>query len=119
MAESRSSIMPTLRYRYAAAAIEWLSKVFGLERHVVYAGPDGTIGHAELKLGGGMIMLGTTKDDEYGRGFKSPEEVAVLRRGVPILWCRTQTRYMYVRRRQGGLSSGKSKVRTTAVVSSR
>jgi uncharacterized glyoxalase superfamily protein PhnB len=75
MAESRSSIMPTLRYRDAAAAIEWLSKVFGLERHVVYAGPDGTIGHAELKLGGGMIMLGTTKDDEYGRGFKSPEEV--------------------------------------------
>ena len=50
MAESRSSIMPTLRYRVAAAAIEWLSKVFGLERHVVYAGPDGTLGHAELKL---------------------------------------------------------------------
>jgi uncharacterized glyoxalase superfamily protein PhnB len=66
--------MPTLRYHDAPAAIDWLCKVFGFERHVVYAGSDGTIGHAELKLGGGMIMLGSLRDDEYGRGFKSPKE---------------------------------------------
>ena len=70
-----STIMPTLRYRDAAAAIDWLCKVFGFEKHVVYPGPNGTIGHAELKLGGGMIMLGSVKDDEYGRGFKSPNEL--------------------------------------------
>ena len=67
--------MPTLRYRNAPAAIEWLCTVLGFTRHAVYAGPDNTIGHAELTLGGGMIMLGSHKDDEYGRGFKSPGEL--------------------------------------------
>lgn len=75
MGETHSTIMPTLRYRNAPAAIDWLCRVFGFERHAVYPGPEGTIGHAELKLGGGMIMLGSYKDDAYGRGFKSPEEV--------------------------------------------
>ena len=70
-----STIMPTLRYRNAPAAIDWLSNVFGFTRHAVYPGPEGKIGHAELALGGGMIMLGSYKDDAYGRNFKSPEEV--------------------------------------------
>ncbi len=72
---SPSTIMPTLRYRNAPAAIDWLCTVLGFARHAVYSNPDGTIAHAELTLGGGMIMLGSTKDDAYGRGFKSPGEV--------------------------------------------
>ena len=72
MVEVRSTIMPTMRYRDAPAAIDWLCKVFGFERHAVYANPDGTIAHAELTLGGGMIMLGSCKDDAYGRGFPMP-----------------------------------------------
>src|SRR5579875_2136274 len=72
---TKSTIMPALRYRNAPAAIEWLCNVLGFERHAVYPGDNGTIGHAELTLGGGMIMLGSQKDDEYGRGFKAPEEV--------------------------------------------
>jgi uncharacterized glyoxalase superfamily protein PhnB len=67
--------MPALRYHNAPAAIDWLCKVFGFARHALYANPDGTIAHAELTLGGGMIMLGSTKNDEYGRGFKSPDEL--------------------------------------------
>lgn len=72
---NKSTIMPTLRYRDAPAAIDWLCRVLGFERHAVYANPDGTIGHAELTLGGGMIMLGSVKDDAYGRGFMSPDEL--------------------------------------------
>jgi uncharacterized glyoxalase superfamily protein PhnB len=71
---THSTIMPTLRYRNAPAAIDWLCQVLGFERKAVYPGPNGTIGHAELTLGGGMIMLGSEKDDQYGRGFKSPQE---------------------------------------------
>jgi uncharacterized glyoxalase superfamily protein PhnB len=66
--------MPAMRYRKAPAAIDWLCQVFGFARHAVYPGPDNTIGHAELTLGGGMIMLGSYKDDAYRRGFKSPED---------------------------------------------
>jgi uncharacterized glyoxalase superfamily protein PhnB len=72
---SPSTIMPAMRYRDAHAAIEWLCNVFGFERHVVYPGPDNTVGHAELTLGGGMIMLGSAKDDEHGRRFSSPSDV--------------------------------------------
>ena len=75
MPESRSTVMPALRYRNAPAAIDWLCKVFGFERHAVHEGPDGTIAHAELALGGGMIMLGSARNDEYGRNFKSPGEL--------------------------------------------
>lgn len=72
---SPSTIMPALRYRDAPAAIDWLCRVFGFEKHAVYPGPDNTIGHAELTLGGGMIMLGSEKDDAHGRRFKSPDDV--------------------------------------------
>lgn len=75
MPTSPSTVMPALRYKNAPAAIDWLCKVFGFEKHAVYPGPDNTIGHAELKLGGGMIMLGSEKDDAYGNRFKSPEDV--------------------------------------------
>jgi uncharacterized glyoxalase superfamily protein PhnB len=73
--EMRSSVMPGLRYRDAKAAIDWFEKVFGFKRHAVYEGPDGSIAHAELELGGGMIMLGTARDDDYGRNFKLPGEL--------------------------------------------
>ncbi|MGD0913639.1 MAG: VOC family protein [Terracidiphilus sp.] len=72
---SKSTVIPALRYLDAKAAIEWLSNVFGFERHAVYEMPDGSIAHAELTLNGGMIMLGSQKDDEHGRRFKSPAEL--------------------------------------------
>jgi uncharacterized glyoxalase superfamily protein PhnB len=72
---SPSTIMPALRYRDAPAAIEWLCNILGFAKHAVYPGPDNTIGHAELTLGGGMIMLGSAKDDAYGRRFKTPAEL--------------------------------------------
>jgi uncharacterized glyoxalase superfamily protein PhnB len=72
---TRSTIMPTLRYRDALKAIDWLCSVLGFAPHAVYPGPDKTVGHAELSLHGGMIMLGSHKDDEYGRNFKSPGEL--------------------------------------------
>lgn len=75
MPETRSTVMPALRYRDAPAAIDWLCEVLGFARHAVYPGPDNTIGHAELTLGSGMIMLGSEKDDEYGHRFKSPSDL--------------------------------------------
>ena len=75
MAEFRSSVVPGLRYRDAVKAIEWLCQVFGFEKHFVYHGPDGSIGHAELRLGGGMVMLGSAREDERARGFKLPDEL--------------------------------------------
>ena len=81
-----SSVIPGHRYRNAPAAIDWLCQAFGFERHVVYAGEDGSILHAELTLGGGMIMLGTGKDDDYNRNFKAPDELGLVEtRGVYLV----------------------------------
>jgi uncharacterized glyoxalase superfamily protein PhnB len=53
-------IIPTLRYNDAKAAIDFLERAFGLERKAVYENEDGTIGHAELTSGRGMVMLGSS-----------------------------------------------------------
>lgn len=69
------SVIACFRYKDAPAAIEWLSKAFGFERHRVVPDDKGGIAHAELKLsGGGMIMLGSARDDEFGQLLKSPVE---------------------------------------------
>jgi len=80
-----STIMPTMRYRNAPSAIDWLGQVLGFVRHAVYANPDGSIAHAELTLGGGMIMLGSEKDDEYSRNFKSPGELGAETRSTYVV----------------------------------
>ena len=54
---TRARIIPSMRYRNAPAAIEWLCKAFGFEKHLVVPGEDGTIAHAQLTLGNGMIMV--------------------------------------------------------------
>jgi uncharacterized glyoxalase superfamily protein PhnB len=55
------TIYPTLSYRDAPAAIDWLARAFGFRPLLVVPGPDGTIAHAEMAFGTGVIMLGTTK----------------------------------------------------------
>jgi uncharacterized glyoxalase superfamily protein PhnB len=60
------SVVPSLRYRDAARAIEFLVEAFGFERHAVHEGENGTIAHAELVYGDGMVMLGTDREDSYG-----------------------------------------------------
>jgi uncharacterized glyoxalase superfamily protein PhnB len=86
MPESHSTVIPALRYRDAPAAIEWLCTVLGFQRKAVYDGPNGTIGHAELTLNGGMIMLGSAKDDEHAERFKSPDQIdGVETRGAYIV----------------------------------
>jgi len=72
---SASTAISCLAYRDAQAAIEWLCRVIGFSKHQVYEAPDKTVAHAELTLGGGMIMLGTVKDSPYGRLIRQPDQV--------------------------------------------
>ncbi len=68
-----SSIIPTLRYQDAPAMIDWLCNVFGFEKHLVVPDDDGGIAHSQLTLGSGMLMLGTARDDEFGRLQHTPK----------------------------------------------
>ncbi|HEY2770893.1 MAG TPA: VOC family protein [Solirubrobacteraceae bacterium] len=60
------TLYPSMRYRDAPAAIEFLKTAFGFGERVVYANDDGTIAHAELTLGPSVLMLGSARDDMYG-----------------------------------------------------
>ena len=71
----KSTAIPCLRYRDAPAAIDWLCRVFGFERHLVVPDDSGGIAHAQLVLAGGMIMLGSARDNDYGLLIKQPDEV--------------------------------------------
>lgn len=56
------SIYPTLRYDDAKAAITFLTGALGFVEESVHTGEDGTVGHAELSFGGGVVMIGTRTD---------------------------------------------------------
>ncbi len=60
-----ATIIPTLRYHDAAKAIEFLCEAFGFEKKAVFEDENGMVIHAELTLGDGMIMIGST-------GYESP-----------------------------------------------
>lgn len=73
----RATVIPCLRYRDAPAAIEWLCTTFGFEKQLVVPNDDGTIAHAQLTFGPGMIMLGSVSksETEFGRLMKQPDEI--------------------------------------------
>ena len=68
----KSPVIPSMRYRDAAAAIDWLCRVLGFSRHLVVPGEGDTVTHAQLALDDGMIMLGSERDDDYGRLMAVP-----------------------------------------------
>jgi uncharacterized glyoxalase superfamily protein PhnB len=72
--EPGRTIVPTLRYRDVAAAIEWLCGAFGFERHLVVPGEDGAVRYAELTFGDGMIMLGPVEDSAFGGLMTQPAD---------------------------------------------
>ncbi|WP_455355822.1 VOC family protein [Streptomyces sp. SYSU K217416] len=53
------SICPTLVYADAKAAIKLLTEAFGFTQAALYEGEDGSVLHAELTYGNGMVMLGS------------------------------------------------------------
>lgn len=44
--------------------MEWLREAFGFEEHTVYEDEDGNLAHAELRLGSGILMIGSGPDTE-------------------------------------------------------
>ncbi len=59
MADKVPNIFPCFRYENAPKAIDWLHKAFGFEKQFVVPGENKTVAHAQLRLGAGMIMMGS------------------------------------------------------------
>ena len=73
---TRTTVIPCLRYRNAPAAIDWLCATFGFEPQLVVPGDNNTIAHAQLSFGNGMIMLGSAAtDNAYGKLMVQPDDI--------------------------------------------
>ncbi|HEU4564344.1 MAG TPA: VOC family protein [Gemmatimonadaceae bacterium] len=59
------TITPAIIVRRAAEAIEFYKKAFGAEEVTRMAGPDGTIMHAEIRIGDSIVMLGE-ENEQWG-----------------------------------------------------
>ncbi len=69
-----NSITPYLIIKGAAQAIEYYKKVFGATETVRMNGPDGKVGHAELKIGDSRIML-ADENPSMGQGHVSAASI--------------------------------------------
>jgi uncharacterized glyoxalase superfamily protein PhnB len=98
---TKATVIPCLRCRDAQAAIEWLCHAFGFEKHLVVPGEGGTIAHAELSFGNGMIMLGSVKKSEFDRLMKQPDEIGGTETQTPYVIV-SNSDEMYARAKAAG-----------------
>jgi uncharacterized glyoxalase superfamily protein PhnB len=66
------TVVPYLIYKDVGEAIDWLSGAFGFKERLRVAGPDRKVGHAQLSVGDGAIIL---SPERVGTGFATPDSV--------------------------------------------
>jgi|SRR5262245_7265553 len=71
------AVTPYLIIRGASQAIDFYKKAFGATELMRIGGPDGKIGHAEIRIGKGILMI---SDEAPQMGHKSPQSFG----GTPV-----------------------------------
>ena len=71
------SVTPYLILSDAAGALDFYKRAFGATETVRMPGPDGKIGHAEIRIGDSVIMLA---DEHHDMGALSPKTLG----GSPV-----------------------------------
>jgi uncharacterized glyoxalase superfamily protein PhnB len=86
------TVTPSLVVAGAAKAIEFYKKALGAEEKSRFPGPDGSLMHAEIRIGDSIIMLGDEMPEQGGRGPKSfggtPVSMFIYRDKVDEAWKR-------------------------------
>jgi PhnB protein len=75
--EGYHSVTPYLVMKGAARALDFYKSAFGAQELFRMDGPNGTIGHAEMKIGDSIIMLA---DESPETGHLGPD----MERGTPV-----------------------------------
>ena len=68
--EGTPRVTPYLLYEDVARALEWLESAFGFRERSRISMPDGSIGHAEMELADGLIMMGCPGPD-----YQNPKRI--------------------------------------------
>ena len=86
------TVTPSLVVDGAAKALDFYKKALEAEEVMRFPGPDGSIMHAEIRIGDSRIMLGDEMPEQGGRGPKSyggtPVSFFVYRENVDAAWKR-------------------------------
>jgi uncharacterized glyoxalase superfamily protein PhnB len=70
-------VIPMIAYEDGLAALAWLSEAFGFHERARMVGENGSLSHAEMEAGDGLIMLATpTPDYESPRHHRQQCEAA-------------------------------------------
>jgi uncharacterized glyoxalase superfamily protein PhnB len=67
----RQGTVPMIAYMDCPRAIDWLVQAFGFREELRMTADDGTVSHAELDTGGGIVMVATPSPD-----YQSPRRHA-------------------------------------------
>ena len=79
--EGFHSLTPYIVVHDAAQAIEFYKRVFGAKEVTRMNGPEGKIGHAELKIGDSILMLA---DEMTGQSNRSPASLGGTTAGIML-----------------------------------
>jgi PhnB protein len=69
--EGYTRVSPYLYYERPAEALDWLTQAFGLTEKLRIPDEERGVAHAELELGGSVIMLGRPMDS----AFRNPKNL--------------------------------------------
>ena len=72
---SATAIIPSIIYKDAKTAIEWLVNAFGFKKQLNIPGPNNQVVHSELVLGFVMVMIGSSESgSEFSKLVKTPSD---------------------------------------------
>jgi uncharacterized glyoxalase superfamily protein PhnB len=83
VSEQLAPVIPFLRYRDTAKAVQWLTEAFGFTPVVVATDDSGQVVHASLRFGTGSVMLGPA-DNDSPLNMRSPSELPATSQGVYV-----------------------------------
>jgi PhnB protein len=80
--QPKHTVVPYLRVKGAAKAIEFYAKALGAKERMRMPGPDGRLMHAELEVAGGIIYL-SDEFPEMGGATGAPNGAVTIHLNVP------------------------------------
>jgi catechol 2,3-dioxygenase-like lactoylglutathione lyase family enzyme len=99
--EGYTTVTPSLIFRDAPKAIEFYKKALGAQERMVMKGPDGKVGHAEILIGGSIVML-----MDEAMGFRSAESIGAS----PVFRVHMERRLAHQGPHTGGDEEGPGRV---------
>jgi uncharacterized glyoxalase superfamily protein PhnB len=88
--QPKHTVVPYLRVKGAAKAVEFYAKALGATERMRMPGPDGRVMHAEIEVGGGIIYL-SDEFPEMGGATGAPNGSVTIHLNVPdcdALWAK-------------------------------